>query len=296
MAKGDTIVPGDLPSVQRRPIRRSRRRRGLGAGSRYGDGARVSGNSPICPTRTPRSRRSRCSSTPTSRRSLRRTGGNVSEAARQAGLDRSNFRRVLKKADFARRPEALRRARCARRSHRAVLLLRPAMRLGGSESDRGGRLGGCSVCRRYGRRSRRRAHAAVSTAPVTRPQRPQATPSATCPKRRRAAPGCGAPPATRARRRRKGIRWRAASSSPRRNHPNIWAARARLSRCARSSTRRISRRSSQLNAFGGLGAGPHRARQQCVQPQHRRVAHRQHGARLAHRHRRAWSRFGPSAR
>ena len=33
---------------------------------------------------------------------LRRTGGNVSEAARQAGLDRSNFRRVLKKADFER--------------------------------------------------------------------------------------------------------------------------------------------------------------------------------------------------
>jgi two-component system response regulator HydG len=30
---------------------------------------------------------------------LRRTGGNVSEAARQAGLDRSNFRRVLKKAE-----------------------------------------------------------------------------------------------------------------------------------------------------------------------------------------------------
>ena len=30
---------------------------------------------------------------------LKRTGGNVSEAARQAGLDRSNFRRVLKKAE-----------------------------------------------------------------------------------------------------------------------------------------------------------------------------------------------------
>jgi two-component system response regulator HydG len=34
---------------------------------------------------------------------LRRTGGNVSEAARQAGLDRSNFRRVLKKADIGKR-------------------------------------------------------------------------------------------------------------------------------------------------------------------------------------------------
>ena len=28
---------------------------------------------------------------------LRRTGGNISEAARRAGLDRSNFRRVLKR-------------------------------------------------------------------------------------------------------------------------------------------------------------------------------------------------------
>jgi DNA-binding NtrC family response regulator len=34
---------------------------------------------------------------------LRRTGGNVSEAARQAGLDRSNFRRVLKKADMGKK-------------------------------------------------------------------------------------------------------------------------------------------------------------------------------------------------
>jgi transcriptional regulator of acetoin/glycerol metabolism len=32
---------------------------------------------------------------------LRRSGGNVSEAARQAGLDRSNFRRVLKKHGVA---------------------------------------------------------------------------------------------------------------------------------------------------------------------------------------------------
>jgi ActR/RegA family two-component response regulator len=37
---------------------------------------------------------------------LRRTGGNVSEAARQAGLDRSNFRRVLKKADVRKRPDS----------------------------------------------------------------------------------------------------------------------------------------------------------------------------------------------
>ncbi len=35
---------------------------------------------------------------------LRRTGGNVSEAARQAGLDRSNFRRVLKKAELRKKP------------------------------------------------------------------------------------------------------------------------------------------------------------------------------------------------
>jgi ActR/RegA family two-component response regulator len=30
---------------------------------------------------------------------MRRTGDNVSEAARQSGLDRSNFRRVMKKAE-----------------------------------------------------------------------------------------------------------------------------------------------------------------------------------------------------
>jgi DNA-binding NtrC family response regulator len=37
---------------------------------------------------------------------LRRTGGNVSEAARQAGLDRSNFRRVLKKSRPKKKSEA----------------------------------------------------------------------------------------------------------------------------------------------------------------------------------------------
>ena len=32
---------------------------------------------------------------------LRRTGGNISEAARQAGLDRSNFRRAAKRVGVA---------------------------------------------------------------------------------------------------------------------------------------------------------------------------------------------------
>jgi len=32
---------------------------------------------------------------------LRRTGGNISEAARQAGLDRSNFRRAAKRSGIA---------------------------------------------------------------------------------------------------------------------------------------------------------------------------------------------------
>ena len=31
---------------------------------------------------------------------LTRTGGNVSQASRSAGMDRSNFRRVMKKYDF----------------------------------------------------------------------------------------------------------------------------------------------------------------------------------------------------
>jgi DNA-binding NtrC family response regulator len=31
---------------------------------------------------------------------LERTGGNISEAARQSGLDRSNFRRVIKKGEL----------------------------------------------------------------------------------------------------------------------------------------------------------------------------------------------------
>ena len=41
-----------------------------------------------------------------------------------------------------------------------------------------------------------------------------------------------------------------------RNHPNIWAARARLTRCARSSTRRTSRRSASSPRPAGFGIAP----------------------------------------
>jgi transcriptional regulator of acetoin/glycerol metabolism len=32
---------------------------------------------------------------------LKRAGGNISEAARQAGLDRSNYRRIIKKYNIS---------------------------------------------------------------------------------------------------------------------------------------------------------------------------------------------------
>ncbi len=100
MAKGDTIVPGDLPSYKE-------------------DLAPLSEDDedsmPAPDSETVLSGLGRLTDLPYSHAKkqalemferayleavLRRTGGNVSEAARQAGLDRSNFRRVLKKADF----------------------------------------------------------------------------------------------------------------------------------------------------------------------------------------------------
>jgi DNA-binding NtrC family response regulator len=100
MAKGDTIVPGDLPSYKEAPPPLS-------------DDDHDS--MPAPDSETVLSGLGRLTDLPYSGAKkqalemferayleavLRRTGGNVSEAARQAGLDRSNFRRVLKKADF----------------------------------------------------------------------------------------------------------------------------------------------------------------------------------------------------
>ena len=100
MAKGDTIVPGDLPSYKEVLLPLS-------------DDDEDS--MPAPDSETVLSGLGRLTDLPYSHAKkqalemfeqayleavLRRTGGNVSEAARQAGLDRSNFRRVLKKADL----------------------------------------------------------------------------------------------------------------------------------------------------------------------------------------------------
>jgi DNA-binding NtrC family response regulator len=103
MAKGDTVVPGDLPIYKEHPA------------SAFDDEATpapAGGDSMLAGL-------GRLTDLPYSHAKkqalemfeqayleavLRRTGGNVSEAARQAGLDRSNFRRVLKKADFRKKP------------------------------------------------------------------------------------------------------------------------------------------------------------------------------------------------
>jgi two-component system response regulator HydG len=100
MAKSDTIVPGDLPSYKEVPPPVA-----------YEDEDSV----PAPDSETVLTGFGRLTDLPYASAKkqaldmfeqayleavLRRTGGNVSEAARQAGLDRSNFRRVLKKADF----------------------------------------------------------------------------------------------------------------------------------------------------------------------------------------------------
>jgi two-component system response regulator HydG len=105
MAKGDTIVPGDLPSY--RDHQASVYPEDPTAAAPPQSGETVFGGL------------GRLTDLPYSHAKkqalemfeqayleavLKRTGGNVSEAARQAGLDRSNFRRVLKKAELRKKP------------------------------------------------------------------------------------------------------------------------------------------------------------------------------------------------
>jgi DNA-binding NtrC family response regulator len=106
MAKGDTIVPGDLPSTRDQ------------AASMYPED--LAATPPPPDSDVTFAGLGRLTDLPYSHAKkqalemfeqayleavLRRTGGNVSEAARQAGLDRSNFRRVLKKAELRKKPD-----------------------------------------------------------------------------------------------------------------------------------------------------------------------------------------------
>jgi DNA-binding NtrC family response regulator len=100
MAKGDTIVPGDLPSYRDH------------AASVFPEDPAVvtppqnsevfAGLGPLTDLPYSHAKKQALEMFEQAylEAVLRRTGGNVSEAARQAGLDRSNFRRVLKKAEL----------------------------------------------------------------------------------------------------------------------------------------------------------------------------------------------------
>ena len=105
MAKGDTIVPGDLPSTRNQGASgfHPEDLRDTPAGQRRH--VRRSGP-PHRPCRTPTRKKQALEMFEQAylEAVLRRTGGNVSEAARQAGLDCSNFRRVLKKAELRKKP------------------------------------------------------------------------------------------------------------------------------------------------------------------------------------------------
>jgi DNA-binding NtrC family response regulator len=100
MAKGDTIVPGDLPPVNAPSVP-------------FETVPPPALSTPFVPgleqlTDLPFSDAKRRALEAFEQSYLeallKRTGGNVSEAARQAGLDRSNFRRVLKKAEIKKKP------------------------------------------------------------------------------------------------------------------------------------------------------------------------------------------------
>ncbi|HEX9296854.1 MAG TPA: sigma-54 dependent transcriptional regulator [Polyangiaceae bacterium] len=103
MAKGDTLVPGDLPSYrdqQAPPFADD------AGGERPDADAAMMGLGPLTDLPYAQAKKQALDFFEQAylEAVLRRTGGNVSEAARQAGLDRSNFRRVLKKAELRRKP------------------------------------------------------------------------------------------------------------------------------------------------------------------------------------------------
>jgi two-component system response regulator HydG len=97
MAKGTSITPADLPFAKDRHA----------AGAGQGDAAADGDNDALLlglrtlldlPFAHAKRRATEIFEQAYMQALLKRTSGNVSEAARQAGLDRSNFRRVLKKA------------------------------------------------------------------------------------------------------------------------------------------------------------------------------------------------------
>ena len=88
MARGDSILPSDLPFSR----------------TRFSDEAPSSTDEPMfatelidLPYADAKERANQSFDKAYVERLMHRTSGNVSEAARQAGMDRSNFRRLLKK-------------------------------------------------------------------------------------------------------------------------------------------------------------------------------------------------------
>src|SRR5262249_2361147 len=93
MARGEAVMPVDLP------FHRSRATAEGGGGGGGGGGGEflLGGALAELPYADAKERASAAFDKEYIERIMARTSGNVSEAARQAGMDRSNFRRLLKK-------------------------------------------------------------------------------------------------------------------------------------------------------------------------------------------------------
>jgi DNA-binding NtrC family response regulator len=107
MAKGDTIVPGDLPSYREHPASVFPEDPAAVQPPQSGETI-FGGLGPLTDLPYSHAKKQALEMFEQAylEAVLKRTGGNVSEAARQAGLDRSNFRRVLKKAEQRKKPAA----------------------------------------------------------------------------------------------------------------------------------------------------------------------------------------------
>jgi DNA-binding NtrC family response regulator len=98
MARGETIVPGDLPFTKDRSgISDDEETTSTAQEDVWLNGIEHLADLPFADAKR---RALEAFEQAYFQMALRRTGGNVSEAARQTGLDRSNFRRALKKLDF----------------------------------------------------------------------------------------------------------------------------------------------------------------------------------------------------
>jgi len=105
MAKGDTITAGDLPSNRDHPVSIFPEDPSAVGPPRSDTGFAGLGRLTDLPYSHAKKQALEMFEQAYLEAVLRRTGGNVSEAARQAGLDRSNFRRVLKKAELRKKPD-----------------------------------------------------------------------------------------------------------------------------------------------------------------------------------------------